>query len=285
MRHSYCLYLLVVITVTLSGCISSHSTLTPIWTETHPPSPTSIPPTSVPTLRPTQTATLTPPVTLEPKQAEEAISKLLREPVDCEAPCFWGIMPGQSTLGEAKNIFTRLGLPLEYTITLDGKEFYGGDYDFDSGLSVGPTLAIQSNIVKNLTLNISPETQREGVKREWLTYSPETLINRYGTPSKIGFDVDRGAPRPAYGMAMYFDTMNLIIYYGSFSLGPKLQACPLTEQIDHIRIWMGKNPVYPPPIDRVPLEKATFMTMEEFSKLMTGDPDIACFNLKEEAFP
>jgi hypothetical protein len=46
---------------------------------------------------------------------------------------------------------------------------------------------------------------------------------------------------------------------------------------------LGEDPEYPP-IKGVSLEKATAMTLQEFSQLMTGDPTNACFNLKEEFF-
>jgi hypothetical protein len=85
-------------------------------------------------------------------------------------------------------------------------------------------------------------------------------------------------------MVMYFDAENLIVEYYSYDLGAKLQVCPPTDQMDSVRLWMGQDPQYPP-LEDVPLEKATSMTMEEFSKLMTGDPNKACFKLKPEIFP
>jgi hypothetical protein len=47
---------------------------------------------------------------------------------------------------------------------------------------------------------------------------------------------------------------------------------------------MGKVPVYPP-AEAVPLQDATDMTIEEFSNLMTGNPNEACFIVKGEVFP
>jgi hypothetical protein len=113
---------------------------------------------------------------LEPAQAEEAIGTLLQEPVDCLAPCFWGIVPGQTSLSEARNIFTRLGLPVAST-TYEGKEFHGIRYDFESGLSIIVTLTVQDETVMNLRVDIGLEKSQPGVPREWLAYSPETLID------------------------------------------------------------------------------------------------------------
>lgn len=279
MKPIHYLNLLLVIGILLSGCISSESTITPTSMQTQPPLLTSTAPVSKPTStpRPTQTATLTPPVTLEPAQAKNTIRTLLREPVDCPAPCFWGVVPGQTTLGEAKNIFTRLGLHL-----VEDRTF---DYDFDNGLSISATLRIQKDwIVENLTIYITPEMQRSRIPREWLAYSPETLIKRYGMPAKVDFNVDRGE-FPSYLMDIYFDAVDLIVEYVSYDLGAQLQVCPLTDQIRSVHIWMGRNPENPPPLELVTLEQATSMTREEFSKLLIGDPSKACFNLKEEMFP
>jgi hypothetical protein len=85
-------------------------------------------------------------------------------------------------------------------------------------------------------------------------------------------------------MDVYFDTVDLIVQYNSYDISAKWQICPLTDQIDSVRIWMGTNPIYPPP-DLVPLEQATPLTMEKFSELMTSDPKKACLTLKEEMFP
>ena len=299
MRHLLCLYLLLLVAVTVSGCSSRGSTpnvntrapafltatplpaASPATTETPPPSATS---SSTPT--PTQNATSTPPATLELEQAEEVIRTLLREPVDCLAPCFWGITPGQTTLAAAINVFAHLGLQVQST-TQDNKEFYGIAYEFDNGLKISPVLTIQDEMVKNLTVYITPEEFQPELPREWLAYSPETLISQYGPPSKVVFFVDRGAPSVSYAMAMYFDEVKLIVLYDSDDVGvgtSTFQVCPLTNQFDSVRLWLGEDPEYPPGTG-VPLEEAASMTMKDFAVLLTGNPENACVQLKEELFP
>lgn len=287
MRNLHSLYLLLVFAMILSGCGPSDSIIKPTSTQTQPPLPTLILPTSTPTPRPTQTATLTPPATLQPEQAKNAIRALLQGP-DCPAPCFWGIIPGQTTFGEAKNIFTYLGLQLKHTNTQNNEDFYALIYDLDSGLRVSPVLTIQNELVKNIEVGINPERRQVGVPREWLAYSPETLIKRYGPPTKVGFFVGRGAPQLSYAMNLYFNAVNLIVEYGGYDVGvgpaSSFRICPLIDQSDNVRVWLGPNPEHPP-LDAVPLEKATSLTMDEFSKLMTGTPQNACINLKKEMFP
>jgi hypothetical protein len=274
-----------------AGCVAANQrTETPVYPVTPSMSSTSASNLEIltPTLTPitTKTPTLTPPPPLESERVKETIGQLLRTTEDCEAPCFWGIVPGQTTLGEAKNIFARLRLLLEYTNALNGADFYESTYGFESGLSVSALLGVQNDVVNNLTIYLDPEKEHTGVLREWLAYSPETLIKEYGLPSRANFFVGRG-PKPSYFIDMYFDTADLIIRYHSYDVNSKLRLCPLMDQFDSVRIWLGKDPLYPPIIDPtiIPLEEVTSLTMEEFSKLMTGDPSEACFNLKEEMFP
>ena len=270
------------------GCAPSALPITSTSTESQPASPTLLPPASTltPTLRPTQTLTLTPPIMLEPKQAKDTIKSLLQETIDCEAPCFWGIVPGQTTLGEAKNIFARLGLAIK-SETYEGKDFHGIKYDFDSGLSIIVTLTVQDKVIENLRVDILPEEQKAEVPREWFAFSPETLIYRYGAPSKVDLFLDWG-PNSVIEMNMYFDAVDLIVSYGGYNIISNQKSsphfCPLNAQFDSVRIWMGKDP-YAPPSESVPLEEATSMNMDEFSKLMTGDPSKACFNLDATKFP
>lgn len=163
-------------------------------------------------------------------------------------------------------------------------EYYEITYKDENGTVFSPLLTVQNDIVTKTNIYIEPEKQKTGIPREWSAYSPETLIDRYGTPSKVVFFVDRGAPTASYGMTMKFDVVGLIVAYLGHELGPNLQICPLTDQMDDLQIWMGKDPQNPL-LDGVLLEDATSMTMKEFTKLMSENPDKACFNVKGKMFP
>jgi hypothetical protein len=241
---------------------------------------------SRPTITPVSTNAPTPVDTLVPENRKEIINHLLREPVDCAAPCFWGIVPGQTSSDEARSIFSHFGIQT-VVINNKGEDFYNFDYDLDSGLSISVVLPIKNNLVETATVTLVPDLQKEEKIREWSAYSPETLINRYGSPSKVDFAADWG-PSPLFVMEMYFDSVDLIVQYAGNNIIPGKKGtstiCPLTAQFDSIRIWMGKDPLYPPGGD-VSIEKVTSMTVEKFSKLMTGDPDHACFNFYGNVFP
>jgi hypothetical protein len=87
---------------------------------------------------------------------------------------------------------------------------------------------------------------------------------------------------------MYFDDLDLIALYSGYNMIPDRPhsplVCPLTAPFDHVRLWMGPNPPDPPTFISVPLEKATSLTNDEFTELMLGDPQQACFYLNGDEF-
>lgn len=287
MKTIHRLSLLLVIVSGVSGCIANDSPTTPVQVDEPLPALTITSPSPSPTstLKPTETITI-PLATLESEQAKETIRNLLQEPVDCDAPCFWGITPEQTALEDASDIFARLGLQLIHTNSRDNKDFYAITYNLDDGLEITAILTVQNSIVKSIDMGINDSSQ-DGIPRKWSAYSPETLIERYGAPSRVDFFLGRVAPTPTHAMVLYFEAIDLIVGYsgsGILSSEATLEICPLTNDVDFIKIWMGENPRYPPS-QGISLEEAALLTIEEFSRLMMGTPEMACFSLNEEAFP
>jgi hypothetical protein len=241
-----------------------------------------------PTFTVTSTETVTPtlPATLTPLETNERIKTYLQKTVGCLAPCFWGITPEKTTFDEAMNIISSIGLRLEKTNARDNQEFYATTYHIEKGFEITVIFTVQDDIIKTLDAGINVPAE-VSIPRKWSAYSPETLISEYGTPSKVEFFLGRVTPTPTHSMILYFENAELIIaYIGSnlLNISPQLEFCPLTNQVENIQIWLGKNPRHPP-IQGVSLEEATSLTLEDFSKLMLGDPNKACFNLKDKAFP
>jgi len=84
---------------------------------------------------------------------------------------------------------------------------------------------------------------------------------------------------------MYIDASDLIVGYYGIDMNPWM-FCPLTDTFFSVRLWMGQNPPQTPGglFETVPLEEATSLTMDQFTQLMLGSPDQACFALNEDAF-
>jgi hypothetical protein len=299
------LYISLILVFVLTGCsltvpVSQPTQVEQVSTTTFILSTSTVLPTITPTksqilhgtaeLLPSPT--LTPKITmiaqdtLEPEKAYETISGLLRESVDCSAPCFWGIVPGQTTSARARDILNHLSLYI-VNIANEGKDYWNINYDLDSGLSMLVILQIHGDIIENISIHIAPGNQSTEIPRDWSAYSPEVLIKRYGTPSKVEFAADWGG-RSLFAMYMYFASADLIVQYSGTQIIPiqksSSQVCPLTAQFDTVWLWMGKNPRHPPG-EGIPLEQATSITLDEFVELMTGDPDLACFTFLGEVFP
>ena len=285
MKSLIWLFTLSIIASILVGCEPSDLTVRATQAEQLSTS-TVVPPGSF-----TRTATFTLPLTttvpintLEPGKTNEMVKMLLREPMDCSAPCFWGIMPGQTRADDARGVFSHLGLK---TIVISHDiDFYNVIYELDSGLSIGVNLSVQNNLVETISVVITPAKQQSGSTREWSSYSPDTLIKRYGSPSRVEFVADWG-PRSSFSMIIYFDSVDMIVEYTGYDVIPRQKGlsrvCPLISQFDSVRIWLGENPIYPPH-DGISVEKATTLTIDEFSNLMKGDQNDACFIFNGDVF-
>ena len=84
---------------------------------------------------------------------------------------------------------------------------------------------------------------------------------------------------------MYFASLHLTIAYegGVFPDRESLKVCPLTDQFTGFEVWFGKDPAYLP-LSEASLEKATNLSLDQFTELMTQTSSPACFNLINEAF-
>ena len=103
-------------------------------------SPTTISPTqkpsatatTIPTTTPTQTPaasatattipTLTPLPTFAPDELETAVADLLANPMNCDVPCWWGAIPGKTTIDEIKHSLAPYNFDIsEYEYEDNGK--------------------------------------------------------------------------------------------------------------------------------------------------------------------
>ncbi len=194
----------------------------------------------------------------------------------------------QTSTDEMTALFSHLGLNLHHTSVEDGRDHYSFAYRFDSGLALSTIVTTKSTILENFKLTLTPTANEDLSKsREWVTYSPETLIKSYGNPSEVNFVLDWGATS-FFEMDMYFEKSDLIVQYVGEDIIPRkkgsAEVCPLKSYFSAIQVWIGKNPL-DPPLHGIPLEVATSMTINEFSNLMLGDPNHACFTLDETQFP
>jgi hypothetical protein len=236
--------------------------------------------------QPSTSQSTTPLPTYERKQASDLISEYLRTP-PCSAPCFWGITPGKTTKNELNNIFLQFGLQTSELVK-ENLDYVDMRYSFENGLAIVLLLVVKDDLVQSFVVNITPSSSENEFAREWQAYSPDSLINTYGAPSMVNIGIDWGGPRTAFWLDVYFEKYDLIVEYSeynTFTVTPSgdYQVCPVVDRVESIRIWMGFEP-YHTPSGGVPLEEATYLTMESFVNLTTGNPGDACFIINKGVF-
>jgi hypothetical protein len=278
----------------LAGCAPVSPTIRSTQ-EVQLPSSTSLPatdtvaPTSTPILAvtetPSPTATQTLLATLRPESVKATMQPFLKDPMNCANPCFLGITPGKTSMDEVRALFSPQGFKhREGTDPNSGRDFYSLVYETGIGLNSSVILYTSKNFVENIEITPEITRQTDGSLREWIAYSPDTLIKKYGKPSRVEFAFDPGQFNVTIGMILYFDPIDLIASYSGYEPPQSSQLCPFTFPFDSVRLWMGANPPNPPTFPTVPLEKATSLTIDQFSQLMLGDPKDACFTLNWDAF-
>lgn len=249
---------------------------------------------TLPTLTHTQlpTITITPLPTLEITQSKELLRQLLVKQEICQNPCFWYIEPEQTTLEEAQSIFKRLNLPLTKTLERGNYNFYATSFGFESGMSVSIVLVEQNTIVASIKTSIGLANYKESSStREWLAFSPETVISQYGKPTHVEFNIGQipsdGSTNKTifYILTMYFDSYNLIVEYNSKLVENEksIKVCPLIDEYDGVVLWLGKNTDHSPQRLSVSLENSTTLSLNQFQDLMIQQSEKACFDLSRDS--
>lgn len=298
LRFQRCFLGLALIFGALMGCsnqtkiVPTSTPLPSIQIKVTPSKSPTTPLLETETLIPLPTFTLTPPPTLGLNESEDAIRQLLKQDEICQFVCIWGITPGRSSWGEAQNVFTRLQLSLFHTQREDKTDSYAADFGFDDQLSGSIQLTVKKGQVDFIRMNIGlANFKGPNIPRKWQAYSPETLLNKYGPPSKVEFflnyPTEEGFPVGTvwYGMVIYFDAYNLIAEYNQGLSKDEnfIKACPLLDKFSGISIWLGENPENPPP-SGMPMDKATtsLTTFDQFENLFEQAPEQACFHLSKD---
>jgi hypothetical protein len=247
--------------------------------------------TNLPTLIPTLTQT--PRATLEPTEFVNTVKKFFLQGEGCQTPCLFGIVPGQTTYAQAREIFSWLRNPLSKEKYPNGEEYYTTSIDYKNApISIGVRISLDRDIVKSIYADIDLSRYSNIIteRQDWEAYSLDNILSQYGSPTKVEFDLDypheEGFPEDIawYDMIVTYEDIDLTIeyYHGQSVEGNFINACPLTDQFMVVMIYVG-NDFENRPYKGVPLEKATSLTMTQFSKLFTQKSKIACFQISKDS--
>jgi hypothetical protein len=301
MKKQFSLLMVLFISIAFGGCTTTHpSVFSP---QLHATSTLETPAQSdvskekefitatvekiIPTFAPTSANTPETIDTIESAIAMMTVQPLITQPLNCGSiPCFWGIIPGKTTLSEVKTFFGSLGYEsLEGVDPSTNKNFYSITYDSNNRKTSGLVVNFDtSNIVEYMEITPSILKPKDGEPPDLSGLSPEMLIKMYGSPSRVNIVMGLGQMSNIHiGMIMYFENAKVIANYSGYNMTPE-NFCPLSAPFDYARLWIGKNPQNTPPYETLPLEKVSTLNTEEFSKLLLGDPQKACFSLNVDMF-
>ena len=157
-------------------------TTTPSNTPTKRPTRT-ITPTLSPTL--TETPTLTPLPTIAQSEVHDYVIGMIETNGGCELPCWWGITPGETTWGEAKQIietFTEVEYRVYAEVDESGKPYELVIADWVYVLSETPRKVVSAAIysingqITDTKYSLSPEANDR--------YLLHQVLTEYGEPAR-----------------------------------------------------------------------------------------------------
>jgi hypothetical protein len=278
------------------------------------PSETAV---ALPTVTVAPKSTFTPIPTLSVAEQEDYLLKLLSENGNCELPCWWTIEPGTTNWQDAKAIFAPLGYGGGLYSTM-------GDmlsYDFPLAVNQSETtnllvrIGVQNDVVQQIyvladNINVPKSNVAHSPKysRAMQSHSLGQLLKSYGVPSEIiiglrAYPAEQNAPL-LYSIWVFYDKLGILVSYrgeGITTRQDTITLCPKADKVNLQQFYL-QSPQSLTPIKKMadeimqlemilsegilrPLDESTDLSPEEFYKLITGDPEKACFQSPADLWP
>ena len=310
---------LIVFSIIVSGCqkVSHDKTIAstlPSKTATLIATSTMLPDTATPipsatftktprptkTITPTPTNTWTPFPTLVHYEAQGLIEQLLTDNANCELPCVWGMLPGETSWHEAQQY---LGSFMEYKGQGGGGTYSGTSFAFYYGSNKSTKkfdIQVDVDVEKYLATGFDLYPPGTAIR-----YSLDQILMRYGSPESIYIHTYPSSPiagklpfdvflyYPEYGFSAFFS-------FNAKKIEEELQVCPKNQQIGPaLYIWDPTEEAYSleelyssffedESIITLSVEEALGISIEEFTNVYRNGETTECFTTPGEiwiAFP
>lgn len=235
--------------------------------------------------------TLTPIATLSTSSREEKLQELLSTNLGCKLPCYWGMMPGETTWEVAQEFLAPFA-----------NEILSGDFGYfkENGLMVPkattaarfkvagyPKELVIDFLVSNRTITeISVDHDTNKIR-----YSLDKLLAELGQPEEILMALEPETPsgKPFYVFHLYYPTAGVMASYEGEAerTGGTIKYCP-TEVTPRLRLYPPGSITlkemigiyFDPPGFVVPsLEEYSGMSSAEFYIQMVKPG--SCFSVEE----
>jgi len=229
----------ILIALLFATACSAEKTITPTVT-LQPPSTASASPLPSPTQ---DIASLTPEPTEYPEALEEQkVREYLLTNNGCSLPCFWGIVPGNTSLEEALEFFQPFGITQYH-----GRSGQNIQNQYDVGLRIMSQLVLNSaSLFEENSKIVGIEVFGGGRPDEistfweiWAKYLPQEVIAQYGLPDRIWLDTYHNPEVPdsnrpiGYSLWFFYDEKDfLLAYSGITTKAPEYQVCLGNKSIE-----------------------------------------------------
>jgi hypothetical protein len=253
-------------------------------TTTSSPTP-SLTPKPLPTLTPTTPQTLTPVPTLSEPEAKKLVIELLDSNAGCQFPCWWGIVPGQTTWPEAYHFLVSFVEITPYTPKSDQN---GEPSKIITYLISYPL----QNKEGRGGFNVHVENDQivlifVGVDSTIYNSQLHQILKKYGIPDEIYIRVIKDVPSDdlPFILVLSYDSNNFVVAYDMIAHADdnELISCPngespalwlwspdeiVSEQ--RIQDWtLGVVPIIP----LKPLEQVSELDLKSFTEIFSSTTD------------
>lgn len=180
---------------------------------------------SIPTA--TETRSLSVP-TLMATERMSFLFEVMKTNGGCDLPCFMGIVPGETTFDEAKEVFSQTGWSISNIPHTDGGEMIAKSSK-DSSIGIYVWLRTVGGIVSHLEISIGGHHYLDYVDYHALV----NIMSRFGKPDGIWISIDPGLKISrdeviSFEMLVYYKDENMIFQYGGYASlkGNTYEICP-----------------------------------------------------------
>ena len=161
--------------------------------------------------------TLTPLPTLPRDEALSFVITLIEKNYDCKFPCFWGIIPGETTWDTANQFLASFSIKIEKVFEeikfRQGEEQKITYYVVETPLPVSPNnLRIGIEVKNDVVDLIFLDDER---LRDY--YPINQILNIYGSPNEVLLHIEPKTPigKPTYQLVFLYKSGILFYYWGT----------------------------------------------------------------------
>jgi hypothetical protein len=192
-------------------------------------------------------ATVTPLPTLPGPEAKVLVEQLLLDNSNCQLPCWWRFVPGQSTMQEIQQFHRSLN-SIVHRIGSESDPSYQVDVNLGDGLIVnewyssldGNGVLSQIFVGGVVIIEDRPGYGDPRFQHLFEAYTLPSILNAYGTPDQVNVTTDSSAPQDGplyYRINLFYRERSFMVEYSGVNerRGDTLLLCP---QRSFIALWL-----------------------------------------------